>query len=61
MIGNLLLIGAVLMYVIGYIKCMIHLIQCDFTSQTTYAAEIIYGISLLTPFGGIVGWLNLGV
>lgn len=43
---------------IGWIKCLIKLIQCDF--DPIGKAEIIYGIGTFTPFGAIIGWCDFG-
>lgn len=51
--GLLLLVGA-----IGYVKCVIKFIHCDFNAP--YKAEIIYGIGTFSPMGAIIGYTNLG-
>lgn len=48
----------VLFLVIGEIKCIIHLIQCDF--KPPYKAEILYLVGAVTGLGGIFGWCNFG-
>lgn len=48
----------VLFLVIGEIKCIIHLIQCDF--KPSYKAEVLYGVDAVTGLGGIFGWFNFG-
>lgn len=45
--------------VIGYVKCIIHLIQCDF--EPSYKAEIIYAIGACSGLGAIIGWFDIGV
>jgi hypothetical protein len=49
------------MLVIGYIKCIVHLCNCDFSSATSYKAEIIYAIGTCTGLGTILGWFNFGI
>ncbi len=50
-----------LLFAIGYVKCVIKLVNCDFDgSKSSYKAEIVYSIGCLTGLGGIVGWLNVG-
>lgn len=45
--------------VIGWVKCLIHLCQCDFSPIGK--AEIIYGIGTFTPVGAILGWFDFGI
>lgn len=42
---------------IGWIKNIVKFIKLDF--QEPYKAEIIRGISIIGPIGGIVGWINI--
>lgn len=46
-----------LLLIIGYVKCVIKFVQCDF--ELSYKAEAIYGIGLCTGLGSIVGWLDI--
>jgi len=47
-----------LLFIIGYIQCIIHFVNCDF--QQPFKAEVIYGIGIFTGLGGILGWFNFG-
>ncbi len=43
---------------IGYIKNIIHLLNCDF--EPSYKAEVFYTIGLFSPLGCIIGYIDLG-
>ena len=43
--------------VVGYVKNIIHLADCDF--QAPYKAEVIYGIGLIPPVGCVTGFINI--
>lgn len=47
-----------LIWVAGWVKCIVHLSECDF--QAPYKAEVIYGVSIFTSIGGITGWMDFG-
>lgn len=42
----------------GYVKCIIHLCQCDF--KESYKAEVIYTVGLATGTGSVIGWFDFG-
>lgn len=43
---------------VGEIKCIIHLCECDF--EPSYKAEIIYAVGSVTGAGAIIGYFDLG-
>lgn len=47
--------------IIGYIMNIVKLCQCDFSSATSWKAEIIYGIGTVSGLGAILGWFDFGV
>lgn len=54
---NLFLI-IVFAYVVGYVRCVVKFVQCDFAPS--YKAEVIYGAGVFTGLGGVVGWFDIG-
>lgn len=42
---------------IGWVKNLGKFIDCDF--EAPYKAEVIYGLGIVTPIGGITGYLNI--
>lgn len=46
--------------IIGYVRNLIKLCQCDFSSATSWKAEVIHGIGVFGP-GAILGWFDFGV
>lgn len=46
-----------LILIIGYVKCVIKLVNCDF--EAPYKAEVIYGIGTCTGLGAIFGYINI--
>ena len=54
----LLLFLIMVFSIVGWIKNVIKLSDCDF--QSPYKAEIIHAAGLIPPVGMITGWLNLG-
>ena len=42
----------------GWVQCVVKFIQCDF--EPSYKAEVIYGVGIATPVGGVVGWMDFG-
>ena len=48
----------VILYIIGWIICVVKFINCDFAPVGK--AEIVYGIGACTSLGGILGWFNFG-
>ena len=50
-------LALVALYFIGYVKCVIKLVKCDF--EPSYKAEIIYGAGCFTGLGGIIGWIDV--
>jgi ABC-type multidrug transport system permease subunit len=43
--------------VLGEILCIYKFVKCDFNEP--YKAEIIYGVSCISGFGSIVGYINI--
>lgn len=43
---------------IGWVKNIIKLTECDF--EPSYKAEIIRIVGIFPPVGGIVGWMDVG-
>lgn len=56
--GSLFALVLYVAMIVGYIKCVVNLIQCDF--EPSYKAEIIYGFGCVTGAGSIIGYLDLG-
>lgn len=54
-------LAVILLPIIGWIKCLIHLCGCDFSSATSYKAEVIYAIGTFSGLGAILGWFDFGV
>ena len=42
---------------IGYVKCWVKFVKCDFKEPVK--AEVIYGIGCFTGLGVIIGWINI--
>ena len=43
----------------GWVKCVIHFVDCDF--EPNYKAEVIYGVgTFVPPVGAVIGWMDLG-
>lgn len=51
-------LAIVVIGLVGYVKGVIKLCQCDF--EPSYKAEIIYGVGTVTGLGVIVGWMDFG-
>jgi hypothetical protein len=47
--------------IIGYIMNLVKFCQCDFSSATSWKAEIIHGVGVFTGLGAITGWFDLGI
>jgi hypothetical protein len=45
--------------IVGEVLCIIKFVKCDFSNETSYKAEVIYGVSAITGFGSIVGYFNI--
>ena len=41
----------------GYVNNIYKLTQCDF--EKPYVEEVIRSVGVVTPLGGIVGWINI--
>ena len=50
-------LSLVALYFIGYVKCVIKFVKCDF--EPSYKAEAIYGVGCFTGLGGIIGWVDV--
>ena len=44
--------------IIGEIMCIVKFVKCDF--EPSYKAEIVYGVSVVSGLGGIIGWFDFG-
>lgn len=44
--------------IIGWVKCLIKLTECDF--EPSYKAEVIYTVGTFSGLGAIIGYLDLG-
>lgn len=54
----IVVIIAILVGPIGYVKNIIGLIECDF--EAPYKAEVIRGVGVVVPFVGVVvGWVGI--
>lgn len=53
----LLYISLIIAALVGEVKCLIKFIDCDF--EPSYKAEVIYGLSLVTGLGCIVGYVDI--
>lgn len=42
---------------LGWVKCLIKLTECDW--EPSYKAEVIYTAGVLTGLGGIIGYLDV--
>jgi len=45
------------MALIGYVRCVVKFIQCDF--EEPHRAEVIYGVGTFTGIGAVIGWFNI--
>ncbi len=54
-IAMCILVGALL---IGEIRCIVKFCKCDF--EPSYKAELIYGVSMCTGIGCVIGWFEFG-
>lgn len=47
-----------ILLIVGYVKCVVKLCQCDF--EPSHKAEVIYSVGTLTGLGCIVGYIDCG-
>lgn len=47
------------LYLAGMVQCAYKAVNCDWSNETSWKAEIIYTGSFFTGFGGIVGWFDI--
>ena len=59
-IASLICISLLIAGLVGEVKCIVKFLDCDFTSQTSYKAEITYGLSTVTGIGVVVGYMDFG-
>ena len=52
-----LLIGALILSVTGWIKNIVKLSECDFVAP--YNAEVIRVVGIIPPVGAVLGWLEI--
>lgn len=43
--------------IIGEIRCIVKMVQCDWNAP--YKAEILYTAGTFTGAGAIIGWINI--
>ena len=48
----------IIIVLVGEVKCIIKFFSCDF--KESYKAEIIYGVSMATGLGAVVGYMDFG-
>jgi hypothetical protein len=53
-----LMLAIFLLGVVGEICCVFNFIRCDF--EPSYKAEVVYGVSMFTPAGAVVGYMDFG-
>ena len=59
--AEVMAIFVILFYLVigfGWVMNVVKFTQCDF--EPSYKAEVIRAIGLVTPIGGITGYLDLG-
>lgn len=44
--------------IVGEVMCRVKFFKCDF--KESYKAEIIYGVSMCTGIGAVVGYMDFG-
>lgn len=57
-IASLLWIAICIAALVGEVKCVIKIFECDF--EPSYKAEVLYTASALTGIGCVVGYFDLG-
>lgn len=55
---TLIIISFVILAGIGWVKNIIKFARCDFNAP--YKAEIVHGLGIVTGYGAITGWINIG-
>ena len=48
----------VVVVMVGWVKNVIKLADCDFTAP--YKCEVVHGVGIIPPVGMITGWLDVG-
>lgn len=48
----------VILGLIGYVKGIVKLVNCDF--KESYKAEILYGVGTFTGLNAVFGWIDFG-
>ena len=56
----ILLVVVILLGAYGYVRCVVKFCECDFSNQTSWKPEIVYGIGTFTLLGVGIGYLELG-
>lgn len=44
--------------IFGYGRCIYKFCKCDF--ESSYKAEVIYGVGVFTGLGVVIGYFNIG-
>ena len=47
----------IILWLVGEILCIPKFINSDF--KAPYKREVLYGIGIVSPVGGIIGWFNI--
>jgi len=56
--GIILIIAVMILSIIGWVKNISKLIDCDF--EAPYKTEVIRTVSLIPIVGGVTGWMTIG-
>lgn len=54
----LIVVAIVVLGIVGWVKNIIALSECDFAAP--YKAEVIHVVGIIPPVGAIVGWIDVG-
>lgn len=54
---TILVITIWILVIVGEVKCFIKVLKCDW--EPIGKTEVIYGVSLITGFGAIVGYIDI--
>lgn len=53
-------IALLLVLAFGYCRGVYKFVKCDFSNETSWKPEIIYGLGTFSGLGCIIGWFDLG-
>ena len=54
----IIMIVVIVLGLVGYVKNIIALSNCDFDAP--YKCEVVHGLGILPPVGVITGWIDCG-